>query len=124
MRTPPPSVAVPACGGVLLRLYELIALERAPMLAEGLIDVLWSSVPFAFALGLAALTRHPAPAAGFASASLLASLYAHYVLYQSPSSGYGTALIVFLPLWSMLLIGPLGAFVGWLLSRSKPPGAA
>jgi hypothetical protein len=94
------------------------------MLAEGLLDLLWSSVPFAFALGLAALTRHTGAAAGFASASLVASLYANYVLYQAPSSGYGSSAIAFLPLWCMLFVGPLGAFVGWLLWRSKPSGAA
>ena len=92
--------------------------------AEGLLDLLWSSLPFLFACGLAAFTRNTAPASGFAAASLLASLYAHYVLYQAPSPGYGSTLIVLLPLWSMLFVGPLGAFAGWVLSRSKPPGAA
>lgn len=124
VRTPPAPTVVPALGGVLLRLYELVALDRAPMLAEGIVDLLWSSVPFAFALSLAAFTRHVGPATGFASASLLASLYTHYVLYQAPSQGYDTSLVVLLPLWSMIFVGPLGALVGWLLSRSRPPGAA
>jgi len=105
---------------VILRIYELVALERAPMLAAGLLDLIWSSIPFVFALGFAALTRHTGPASGFASASLLAGFYAHYVLYHAPSPGYGSSLIIFLPLWCMLIIGPLGAIVGWFLWRGEP----
>lgn len=94
------------------------------MLAEGLLDLLWSSLPFAVAVGLAAFPALTPAAIGFGSASLLASLYAHYVIYQAPSPGSGTALMVLLPLWCLFLVGPVGALVGWLVQRRPPGGAA
>ena len=123
MQLPPPATFVPVCAGVLLRVYELVVVDRPTMLADGVRDLIWSSLPFVVACGLAVFPKLTAAGAGFASASLLASLYAHYVLYQAPSPGLGTGPIVLLPLWCLILVGPLGALIAVLLQRRRSRGA-
>jgi hypothetical protein len=115
----PSSVVVPAVMGCLLRLYELVFLERVASLGAALIQLSWSCLPFLLALAISAIPRLQTAAIGFTSACLLGSFYAHYVLFLAPSPEANTALILLLPLWSLFVLGPAGAVAGWLLIRKS-----
>ena len=108
------------CG---LRVYELIALEDAS-LNEGLTSLLWTLLPFAVAwlMGFAKTLHHAS--VGYASACFLALLYSHYVLFVAPSPDSSPVLIVFFPVWCLLIFGPAGAVVGWAIGRLGTRSAA
>jgi len=117
MRLPPANVLVPSAFGCLLRLYEVFGLENAPSHGLQSLSQLWSLLPYAIAVALAFAPGMQAAAAGFATACLLADLYAHHALFRGP--GTDSLLVVFLPLWHLLVIGPAGALMAWLLARRR-----
>jgi hypothetical protein len=123
LRPPSPSLVVPVILGCSLRLYELVALEDAS-LGEGLPSLLWTSLPFAVALLMGLAKRLHFASVGYASACLLALLYSHYVLFIAPSPDSSAVLIVFFPVWCLLIFGPLGAVLGWAIGRRLKRSAA
>jgi hypothetical protein len=86
------------------------------------IDSLWSCLPYILAVLMALFPRLHVAAAGYASAFLLADLYGHHALYRGP--GTDSLFVVFLPLWNLLVIGPAGAALAWLLARRRGSLAA
>lgn len=122
MRPPPASVLVPSAIGCLLRVYEVFALEKAPFHALQSPSQFWSCLPYAVAVAAALAPGMQVAAAGFAAACLLADLYAHHALYRGP--GTDSLLVAFLPLWNLLVIGPAGAMVAWLLARWRASRSA
>ena len=123
MKSLGPSLVVPVVFGCSLRLYELVALEKAN-LSDGLTSLLWTSLPFAVALLMGFAKPLRFASVGYASACLLALLYSHYVLFISSSPDSSPALIVFFPVWCLLIFGPIGALVGWAAGRLGKRGAA
>lgn len=122
MHRPPASVLVPSAFGCLLRLYEVFALENAPSHVLQSPSQFWSCLPYAVAVALAFAPRMQVAAAGFAAACLLADLYAHHALHRGP--GTDSLLVALLPLWNLLVIGPAGALVAWLLARQRSSRSA
>jgi hypothetical protein len=115
------SVVVPAVVGCLLRVYEVFVLDDVPIYDVANLVHFSSVVPYLFAIGLSLNPRLIAAAAGFASACLVADLYAHYLLYRGP--GTDSLFVVFLPLWNSLFIGPVGAVIAWLFMRWRSSSA-
>jgi hypothetical protein len=116
-----PAVIVPSAFGALLRLYELLALEGVPLQALRPHPHLWSLLPYAVAVVLSLYPRLKLGAVGFASACLVADLLAHFMLFYGPRTD--SLLVLFLPLWNLLVIGPAGAILALLYARWRP-GAA
>ncbi len=110
-----PSVVVPSVLGALLRLYELLALEGVPLQALHPHPHLWSLLPYAVALGLSLHPGLRVAATGFASACLVADLLAHFALHYGPRTD--SLLVVFLPMFNLLLVGPAGALLALLYAR-------
>lgn len=118
-----PSTVVPVVLGCGLRVYELVALEHASF-GEGLTSLLWTFLPFAVALLMGFAKPLQTASVGYASACLLALLYSHYVLFIAPSPDSSPVLIVFFPVWCLLIFGPAGAIIGWAVDRLGKRSAA
>jgi len=111
-------LALAACSaGVLLHLYT------AAFKAEGGISaflvglVLLSCAPYAIAAVLATRGRRALLALGAAGASLLADLYMHYSVFIAPQSSTAALGLLVMPVWNLLVVGPLGAVLLWLVHR-------
>jgi len=78
---------------------------------------LWSCLPYAVLAGVALWRRLPAPALGGALAALAADLYMHHSVFIAPASSTAAVGLVFMPLWNLVLFGPVGAMLGWGVAR-------
>jgi len=108
--------------GVALRVYEVVALDQVPLVGLSVLNHFWSCLPYLVAAGVSLFPVPAVLAAGYASACLLADLYGDVALYRGP--GTDSLFVIFLPLWNLLVIGPAGAALAWLLARSRGSRAA
>ncbi len=110
---------VPVTAGVLLHSYELFKAMGTGNNSFAIGLLAWSALPYAVALALAGLRVRPSRAAGFAWASLVGSLYMHYVVFVQPTGSTAALGLLFMPLWNLLLLGPIGLLVVWGLEASS-----
>lgn len=91
--------------------------------AEGLSDAslgffVWGMTPYCLCLLISSLgTRRAAPIVGGVLA-LAADVLVHVEVFVAPQSSTSALLLIFVPLWSNLVIVPAGTIVAWLISRS------
>lgn len=84
----------------------------------GALFALWMLVPFAALAVVAPVFRHPAPVV---LAATLFSACAAVVLWEvflAPSSSTSSLLLIFVPLWMLLLVGPVSLGIGTLGARA------
>ena len=77
----------------------------------------FSLTPYAVAAMLARFGRMASGALGFAVGALIGDFYMHYSVFIAPGGSTAALGLLFMPLWNLLLIGPLGALVGWAIAR-------
>jgi hypothetical protein len=78
----------------------------------------WTCLPYTVALLLPKLriaTR--ASALGYALAALAGDLLMHYMVFIAPRGSTAALGLLFMPLWNLLLLGPIGALLVWLVNR-------
>ena len=112
-------LALPVVAGIALHLYEFTVATGSGHDSFANWLLAWSSLPFAVALGLSRTRAGPARAAGYAWASLLGSLYMHFSVFVQPTASTAALGLLFMPLWNLLLIGPMGFLVVWGLNASS-----
>ncbi len=56
-------------------------------------------------------------ALGFAAAALAGDLYMHYAVFIAPKGSTAAIGLLFMPVWNLMLLGPVGALVGWGVAR-------
>ena len=112
---------VPVFGGVALHLYE--ALFASTPGANGfLLGLLaWSLSPFLIGLLLWRVGVSHALASGYSWASLVGALYVHYTVFIRPTGSTAALGLLFMPLWNLLVLGPVGMGLSWGL-RSHTSG--
>jgi hypothetical protein len=85
--------------------------------------LLWSCLPYAIWVYVAAVKGQPAPAVGGALGTLSFDLWVHYSVFIGPTSSTTALALLFAPVWNLILFGPLGAAIAWpvitLLARRK-----
>ena len=109
--------------GFGLHAYQFYLAEDADESAFGLF-FLWPSLPYAACVAVLRNLRFPHAALGGAASILLADLVTHHAVFVRPTDAQSGLLLLFMPLWNLLIIGPIGAVVGWsvgrgLISRAK-----
>ena len=105
--------------GVLLHIYTLGhwregAKEFYPL---GMLTSALSCVPYLGAAVLACFRWGRTIGLGAAAAVLLADLFMHYSIYIDPRGTTPAIRLVFMPLYNLLLIGPAGGVLAWLLVK-------
>lgn len=122
------SYIVPVAAGVLLHLYTVIFQADGGLSLFGLGLLAYSLVPYAVAVALACYRRAAAGATGYATGALAGDLYMHYLVFIAPTSSTAALGLLVAPFWNLVLLGPIGALVGWavaqLLGRRHGDGAA
>lgn len=129
----PPSIALKPiilalCGaGVALHLYTAVFKAEGGMAAIAFLIglFLWSCTPYAVAAVLAR-GRRAVWGLGAAAACIAADLFMHYSVFIAPKGSTAALGLLFMPLWNLLVIGPVGALLFWLVHRvvSRQRGAA
>lgn len=118
--TPVKTTTLALCGaGVALHVYTaLFEAEGSVGAAAFLVGlVLWSCTPYAVVAALAWRNRHVL-GLGAAAACLAADLFMHYTVFVAPRSSTAALGLLFMPLWNLVVIGPMGALLLWLTCRA------
>lgn len=106
--------------GVMLHLYT------ATFRAEGGLSLflvglfLWSCTPYGVLLVLLLLARKPVLAMGYGATSLGFDIYTYVTVFVWPSSSTAALGLLVMPFWNLVLFGPAGTFIAWLLLRMWP----
>ena len=120
---PHPYVIVIAVVGATLHAYELLHDG-----AEGASSIffLWPMVPYGLCLVLSAFTPLKLHVIAAVSLVLALDLLAHYSVFINPQSSTVGLLMLFVPLWSTIIVVPLATFVSWAVAqwRREPHGDA
>jgi hypothetical protein len=82
---------------------------------------LLSLSPYIVAALLLFAFRKPHMAAGALILPAIFDLGSYYSAFIDPQSSTASLGLLFVPIWNLLLFGPLGAAVGWLVCRRAVP---
>lgn len=103
-----------ACG-ILLHVYTALFVAEGGFSGFSVGLVLWSWLPYALAGTL--LKRNAYAAAGAAVFVLAADALAFKLAFINPQGSTSALVLLFMPLWNLVLVGPIGAVLGWLVSK-------
>jgi hypothetical protein len=103
--------------GVMLHMYTAtFRAEGSPSLfLVGLL--LWSCAPYGVSLVLLLLARKPVLAMGYGATSLGFDIYTYVTVFVWPSSSTAALGLLVMPIWNLVLFGPAGAFVAWVIFK-------
>lgn len=117
--------------GTLVVAAAAAVLHAIECFADGLSDAalgffVWGMTPYCLCLLISSLgSLRVAPVVGGVLA-LAADLVVHVEVFVAPKSSTSALLLIFVPLWSNLVIVPAGTIVAWLIARrvsgSSTPG--
>ncbi len=106
-------IAVVAAG---LHTYEHI------FLGEGSVSIgflLWSMVPYGLCLILSAFPVTKVPVIAGAALTLAFDLFGHYSVFINPQGSTAALVLLFIPLWSLVIVVPLTTFVVWAITHRR-----
>ena len=103
--------------GCLLHLYTFAFKAEGNWSIFVLGLLAFSLTPYAVAAILAYFGRMASGALGFAAGTLLGDLFMHYSVFIAPKSSTAALGLIFMPLWNLLLLGPIGMLFGWAIDR-------
>jgi hypothetical protein len=75
--------------------------------------LLWSMVPYGLCLTLSAFLATRAAVIAGASLALAFDLLGHYSVFVNPHGSTAGLALVFIPLWSTIIVVPLATFIAW-----------
>jgi len=104
--------------GVALHLYTAtFQTEGGPSLfLVGLF--FWSCAPYAVSLVLLLLARKPVLATWYGATSLGFDIYTFVTVFVRPSSSTAALGLIAIPFWNLVLFGPAGAFIAWVIFKT------
>ena len=105
--------------GVLLHVYTLQHWREGgkDIYQLGMLTTALSCIPYLVAAVLAIFRKTRTVALGAVAAVLLADLFMHYLVYIDPRGTTPAIKLLYMPLYNLLLIGPAGGLLAWLISR-------
>ncbi len=77
----------------------------------------FSLIPYVVAVVLARFRTTASSAFGFAAGALLGDLFMHYSVFIAPKGSTAALGLLFMPIWNLLLLGPVGALLAWVSAR-------
>lgn len=77
----------------------------------------WSCLPYATAAFASLRSALSFPALGYAAGALSGDLFMHYSVFIAPKGSTAALGLLFMPMWNLLLLGPLGALSLWAARR-------
>ena len=107
-------VVATAC---LLHLYTMTFKTESGGSSFALALLALSLTPYAFASILARFRRTAGFAFGFAAGALIGDCLMHYSVFIAPKGSTAALGLLFMPIWNLLLLGPMGALIGRAFGR-------
>jgi hypothetical protein len=115
-----PSIALTISGtGSALHLYTTTFKAEGEASFFLVALFLWSCVPYAVGAALSRFVRTQVIAFGAVSACLAADAFMHYFVFIAPKGSTAALGLLFMPLWNLAAVGPLGALLAWAVSRMR-----
>jgi hypothetical protein len=107
--------------GILLHAYTAFFKAAGPVNTFLLGLMLWSWLPYVGSAVLLRVSKSAHAALGAALFALGADVAAFYSAFIHPTSSTAALGLLFMPLWNLLFFAPVGALLGWLISKRAPP---
>lgn len=108
-----------AIAGVAALLHGYVALFKADggfsLFLVGFLLV--SMLPYAIAAGIAYVPSRAGFGLGYAVACLTGDLFMHYAVFIAPKGSTAALGLLFMPIWNLIILGPIGGVVFWLVGR-------
>ena len=80
---------------------------------------LWMLAPYVGASALLWMFKQPHAAAGALFIPVLLDCANYYSVFVRPESSTAALGMIFVPLWNLVLFGPIGGTLGWLAGRRQ-----
>jgi hypothetical protein len=81
--------------------------------------LLWGFTPYAICLPISSFPATRVAAVAGAVVALLFDLVTHYDVFANPNGSTAALALIFIPLWSTLVLSPAAVFVAWLILRRR-----
>ncbi len=81
--------------------------------------LLWSMVPYGLCLTLSAFPATRVPVIAGAALTLVFDLWGHYSVFVNPQGSTAALALLFIPLWSTVIVVPLTTFVAWSITQRR-----
>jgi hypothetical protein len=108
--------------GMALHAYTLMFESAGGVSSFGVQLMLFAWLPYVACAVILGHFRKVLVAACAAVAVLLFDFAMFYSVFIHPGGSTAALGLLFAPFWNLLVFGPLGAGVGWLISRRRQPG--
>ncbi|MBL8380262.1 MAG: hypothetical protein JNM79_20500 [Burkholderiales bacterium] len=115
----PAALIVPVTFGLLVLAREFFIQATQHSVEGAAVVFFWCALPFAVAAMIGVYPNLRAIAVGMASATLITTLYSHYVFFVEPGQTSDRLGLIFLPAFNLFLIGPAGGLIAWLIVRFR-----
>lgn len=103
--------------GLALHTYTMVFRAEGPASLFLLGLFVWSCLPYALAaFGLSRIVQ-ALFAAGYAIGALAGDVFMHLSVFVFPKGSTAALGLLFMPLWNLLALGPLGALLAWAARR-------
>lgn len=79
--------------------------------------LLWAMVPYGLCLALATFPATRGPVIAGAALAFAFDLWGHYAVFVNPRGSTAALVLLFIPLWSAILVVPLATLAAWLIER-------
>lgn len=80
---------------------------------------LWSLLPYAVFSLVVRARGNALLGVAAVSTALAVDVWTHYTVFVAPSGSTAALALIFMPLWSTLVFGPLAMLVVWLISKRQ-----
>jgi hypothetical protein len=118
-----PHPAVSAIVAIAAVLHAIECFAKGPTSA-GAAFFIWALAPYALCALISSIsTLRAAPVAGGALA-LAVDLLVHVEVFIAPHSSTSALLLIYVPLWNILVLVPIGTIVAWLILRRRSRSAS
>jgi hypothetical protein len=112
------NVALVLCGaGVALHLYTVAFKAEGELDAFLVLLFLWSCAPYGVSAVLTRFGRTEIVALGAAAFCLAADVVMHYSVFVAPRGSTAGLGLLFMPLWNLVALGPMGGVIAWSALR-------
>jgi hypothetical protein len=78
---------------------------------------LWPMLPYALSLTLSSFQAIRKSAIAGAVLALIFDMWGHYAVFINPDSSTASLVLLFIPLWSTIILVPASTFILWLIIR-------
>jgi hypothetical protein len=119
----PRNIAI-ALGATGLGLHTYTALIKGNYGARGAIAFIaalwaWSLLPYAVGLFLSLKLSYHLQAVGWLIGVLMMDVGMYRAVFVHPHSSTAALGLLFMPGWNLVVFGPLGGLLGWMVSRAR-----